>query len=209
MRRSRVSGMALAGYLKREHRNAVGKVYDEIDANLRAFIEDQQVFFVATAPLAATGHVNLSPKGLETLRILTPTKLAYLDHVGSGAETIAHLNENGRIVLMVCAFAGPPKIVRLHGQGRVLGPGDAEFQQLRSLFPTEPAGRAIIVITVQRIADSCGFGVPMFRFERHRSQLTDWAERKGAAGLVDYQLAKNTTSIDGLPAITWLERSGG
>ena len=183
----------------------MGKLYQEIDANLRVFIEAQRMFFVATAPLDAAGHVNISPKGLDTLRILGPTQLAYLDQVGSGVETIAHLKENGRIVLMLCAFEGAPRILRLHGRGDVLTPADAEYLRLRPMFPAEPAGRAIIVISVHRIADSCGFGVPLFRFERQRSQLLDWADRKGVNGLRDYQAEKNSTSIDGLPAVTWLE----
>jgi hypothetical protein len=177
-----------------------------IDDSLRSFIQAQRMFFVATAPLDADGHVNLSPKGLDTLRILTPTKLAYLDHVGSGSETIAHLKENGRIVLMWCALEGRPKILRLHGRGEVLAPHDVGFQQLRPLFPeTPPGGRAMIVVTVQRIATSCGFGVPLYRFERDRSQLPDWVERKGADGLRDYQRSKNAASIDGLPAVTWMD----
>jgi hypothetical protein len=180
--------------------------HTEIDEDLRAFIQAQRMFFVATAPLDAGGHVNLSPKGLDTLRILGPTKVAYLDHVGSGSETIAQLKENGRIVLMWCALEGPPKILRLHGRGEVLTPHDAEFQQLRPLFPAAPAeARAVIMVTVQRVATSCGFGVPLYRFERERSQIPDWAERKGPEGLREYQRSKNATSIDGLPAVTWLD----
>jgi predicted pyridoxine 5'-phosphate oxidase superfamily flavin-nucleotide-binding protein len=183
----------------------MGKGHDEIDDDLRTFIEAQRMFFVATAPLDAGGHVNLSPKGLDTLRVLDARRVAYLDHVGSGAETIAHLRENGRIVLMWCALEGPPKIVRLHGRGEVLAPQQAEYQRLRRRFPPEPAGRALIVVSVQRIATSCGFGVPLYRFERDRSQLSDWAERKGADGLRDYQRSKNGKSIDGLPAVTWMD----
>jgi hypothetical protein len=182
----------------------MGKVHREIDGTLRAFIEKQRMFFVATAPLAASGHVNLSPKGLETLKVVTPTKVAYLDYVGSGAETIAHLKENGRIVVMFCAFAGPPKIVRIHGRGEVLAPDAAGYEQLRPLFPSKPAGRAIIVISVDRISASCGFGVPAYKFEHHRFQLGDWAARKGTDGLRRYQVEKNSESIDGLPAVTWL-----
>lgn len=185
----------------------MGKLYEEIDAALQVFIEEQRMFYVATAPLDAGGHVNLSPKGLDTLRILTPKKLAYLDYVGSGAETIAHLKENGRIVVMLCALHGPPKIVRFHGRGNVLEPQDAEYSRLRALFPAVPSGRAIIVVTIDRIADSCGFGVPLYQFERQRSQLADWVDRKGADGLRDYQVEKNSTSIDGLPAVTWVQGS--
>lgn len=185
----------------------MGKVYDEIDNELRAFIEEQRMFFVATAPLDAAQHINLSPKGLNSLRILGPRQVAYLDYVGSGAETIAHLKENGRIVVMVCALHGPPKIVRLHGDGDVLEPTNAEYRRLRPLFPVHPAGRAIILISVRRISESCGFGVPIYRFERERNEMIDWADRKGADGLERYQLTRNATSIDGLSAITWLQVS--
>lgn len=186
----------------------MGQLFDGIDASLTAFIEAQRMFFVSTAPLDAAGHLNVSPKGLDTLRVLSPTELAYLDYVGSGAETIAHLRENGRIVVMLCAFEGPPRIVRLHGHGRVVEPADAEYQHLRPLFPPAPSGRAIIVIAVERVADSCGFGVPTYRFERDRPQLRDWCDRKGEAGLREYQQRKNAASIDGLPALRWVTASG-
>ena len=162
------------------------------------------MFFVATAPLDATGHVNLSPKGLATFRVLGPHNVAYLDHVGSGAETIAHLKENHRIVMMWCAFQGPPRIVRLHGHGDVLEPRSAEYRRLRRLFPESPSGRAIILVEVDRISDSCGFGVPLYEFQGERSQLAAWAGRKGPKGLRKYQAEKNQASIDGLPAVTWV-----
>jgi hypothetical protein len=181
----------------------MGKIFEQIDAALAEFIQAQHVFFVATAPLSGDGHVNLSPKGLDTLRLLDPRTLAYLDYVGSGAETIAHLRENGRIVLMVCAFQGPPRIVRLHGRGLVFEPQDPDFLRLRGLFPAQPAGRAIIQIAIQRISDSCGFGVPLYAFEKDRSQLADWLEWKGEEGLAEYQKDKNGASIDGLPALRW------
>lgn len=183
----------------------MGKLFNHIDPRLEEFIRAQQMFFVATAPLDATGHINLSPKGLDTLRVLDPQTIAYLDHVGSGAETIAHLRENGRIVLMLCAFQGAPRIVRFHGRGSVIEPQDQEFNRLRTLFPAEPAGRAIIQVAIDRIADSCGFGVPLFSFEEHRSQMPDWAARKGPEGLREYQVQKNRTSIDGLQALRWPE----
>ena len=186
----------------------MGKTFAEIDDDLQAFIAAQRMFFVATAPLDTAGHVNLSPKGLDTLRILGPRQIAYLDYVGSGAETIAHLKENGRIALMWCAFEGPPKIVRVHGRGNVLAPDDAEYQRLRPLFPAQPDARTIIVVSVRRVASSCGFGVPLYRFERNRSQLPDWAKRKGGEGLCQYQRSKNATSLDGLPAVTWIEAEG-
>jgi hypothetical protein len=183
----------------------MGKVYAEIDAGLQDFIRAQHVFFVATAPLSAAAHINLSPKGLDTLRVLGPRTVVYLDYVGSGAETIAHLRENGRIVVMLCAFQGPPRIVRFHGRGEVLEPQDQGFEQLRGLFPSEPAGRALIRIAIERIADSCGFGVPLYAFEGQRSQLPVWAARKGEDRILEYQEDKNRVSIDGLPALRWPE----
>jgi pyridoxamine 5'-phosphate oxidase-like protein len=183
----------------------MGKVHEQIDETLGKFIRAQQMFFVATGPLSASGHINLSPKGLDTLRILDPHTLVYLDYVGSGAETIAHLRENGRIVVMLCAFQGPPRIVRLHGRGEVLEPQNQQFKSVRGLFPAEPAGRAIVRISITRIADSCGFGVPRYSFEGHRPQLPGWASRKGAQGLLQYQADQNRSSIDGLPALQWPE----
>ncbi|HJU05271.1 MAG TPA: pyridoxamine 5'-phosphate oxidase family protein [Nitrospiraceae bacterium] len=179
----------------------MGKVYKQIDATLEEFIGAQRMFFVATAPLSDTAHINVSPKGLDTLRVLDPHTLAYLDYVGSGAETLAHVRENGRIVVMLCAFQGAPRIVRFHGRGEVLEPPDQEFNRLRVLFSPEPTGRAIIRISIGRISDSCGYGVPLYAFQGHRSQLTDWAARKGPHGLSQYQHDHNRSSIDGLPAL--------
>ncbi len=174
---------------------------------MQAFIERQRLFFVGTAPLDAGGHVNVSPKGLDTLRVLGPSRIAYLDYVGSGAETIAHVRENGRVVVMFCAFDGAPKIVRLHGRGEVVEPQDEAYAALRALFRPAPAGRAIIVVSVERVSDSCGFGVPLYRFDHDRPQMADWADRKGADGLAAYQRQKNAASIDGLPALRWPEDS--
>ena len=182
-------------------------VVASIDDAIRTFIEAQQVFFVATAPLAAEGHVNVSPRGLPSLRILTPHRAAWLDHVGSGAETIAHVRENGRLTLMFCAFEGPPKIVRLHGRGAVLEPASAGFEHLRPLFGDAPPARAIVTIDVERVSHSCGFGVPLFDYRGQRTQLVDWARRKGDDALQRYQLEKNARSIDGLPAVDWLTRT--
>lgn len=183
----------------------MGRLFDGVAGELRAFIESQHVFFVGSAPLSAAGHVNVSPKGLDTLRILDPTTVAYLDYIGSGAETIAHVRENKRIVIMLCAFEGAPRIVRLHGRGRVLEPQDDEFVRLRRLFGPEPEGRSIVHVSLDRISDSCGFGVPLYRYERERTQLPDWAERKGEEGLEKYQKDKNAESIDGLPALRWTD----
>jgi hypothetical protein len=184
----------------------MGKVHDGIDDRIRGFIEAQQMFFVATAPSEPAGHLNLSPKGLDTLRILGPRTLIYLDHVGSGSETIAHLRQNGRIVVMWCAFAGPPNIVRVHGRGDVIEPSDPEFAEFRILFAADlPGVRSIIRITVDRVGDTCGFGVPLFEYAGQRSQLTRWAEHKGADGLKQYQRDKNRLSVDGLPSLRWVD----
>jgi hypothetical protein len=182
----------------------MGRTYEVIEERLRNFIESQHVFFVATAPLSEAGHVNLSPKGLDSLRVLGSNELAYLDFVGSGAETIAHLRENGRIAVMFCAFEGAPKIVRLHGRGEVVEPGDAPFAELRRSFPAGMEGRSIIRVAVERVSESCGFGVPLHSHLGPRTQLTAWAERKGEEGLRAYQLEKNVRSIDGLPALRWV-----
>jgi hypothetical protein len=179
-------------------------VVEAIDDAISAFIESQQMFFVATAPLAGDGHVNLSPRGLDTFRILSARRVAWLDYVGSGAETIAHVRENARLTVMFCAFQGPPKIVRLHGRGGVLRPADASFAELRPRFGDAPPARAIITLDVDRVSHSCGFGVPLYEYTGQRTQLTDWAARKGEAALRTYQTQKNARSIDGLPSIDWL-----
>lgn len=181
----------------------MGKLYPHIDAALRAFIEAQHLFFVATAPSGDDGHVNCSPKGLDTFRVLGPNEVAYLDFTGSGVETIAHLRQNGRIVIMFCALSGAPRIVRLHGRGVAVEPQDEEFATLAKHFAQagDPMVRAIVRIEVTRISDSCGFGVPRFRYEGEREQLTLWAERKGPDGLRMYQETKNAESIDGLDGL--------
>jgi hypothetical protein len=186
----------------------VGKLFAEVDDDLRAFIARQHVFFVATAPLAAEGHVNLSPKGLDTFRVLGPTRVAYLDLTGRGVETIAHLRENGRITLMFCAFEGRPRIVRLYGRGRTVEPTDAEWPAVAEGFPAMAGVRAVIVLDVDRIADTCGFAVPLYEYVGDRQQLVEWADKKGAEGLRSYQAQKNRTSIDGLPGLPSAEPIG-
>jgi pyridoxamine 5'-phosphate oxidase-like protein len=161
------------------------------------------MFFVATAPLAADGHVNLSPKGMQgTFAVLDTHRVAYLDLTGSGAETIAHLRENGRITIMFCAFDGPPRIVRLFGTGRAVVASDAMFSELASSFPDLQGARAVIVVDVTRIADSCGYAVPRMHLVGERDDLLRWADRKGPGGVAAYWEEKNATSIDGLPAVT-------
>jgi predicted pyridoxine 5'-phosphate oxidase superfamily flavin-nucleotide-binding protein len=190
----------------------VGKVFDRIDDHLREWIAGQSLFFVGTAPLAEDGRVNVSPKGpIGALRVLGDHTLAYLDVVGSGAETIAHLRENGRIVVMLCAFDGPPRILRLHGRGRIVTPEEAEFDELLEQaqfdeFTADEARRAVIVVEVERIADSCGYGVPLMSYEGTRPHMPAWAEKKlrvgGTAAIDAYKAEKNSVSIDGLPALS-------
>jgi len=180
----------------------MGRIRSEIDDEAQRFIEAQRIFFVASAPLDAAGHVNLSPKGLDTFRILGPTTVAYVDFNGSGVETIAHLKENGRIVLMFCAFQGPPDIFRLYGHGRVVEPHAPEFAALAQSFPTCENARSIIVVEVTRIKDSCGYGVPLFNYEGEREQLQAWARNRGPERLKAYREEKNRHSIDGLPGVS-------
>lgn len=168
----------------------MAKVFDEIDDKLAGWIRGQRLFFVATAPERG-GHVNVSPKGpIETLRIVDPHTVEYDDHVGSGAETVAHVRENGRVCVMLCAFEGPPRIVRLHGRGEVVPAAD----------PAEDGIRALIRVHVERIADSCGYGVPLMDFVGIRPQRELWLDRKGPDGVRDYVHEVNARSIDGLPA---------
>ena len=182
----------------------MAKTFEGIDEKLGRFLADQPVFFVATAPSVAEGHINLSPKGVAgTFSILDPQTVAYLDITGSGIETVAHLRDNGRIVIMFCAFDGPPRIVRLHGQGTVVLPGDGEWEDLAARFPPQPGARSVIKITLDRVSDSCGFGVPFMTYDKERGQLADWASRKTEEELADYRAKKNAASIDGLPG--WVE----
>jgi hypothetical protein len=189
----------------------MAKVFERIDPQLREWIAKQRLFFVATAPLSGDGHINLSPKGpIGTLRVLDEHTAAYLDVVGSGAETIAHLRENGRIVVMLCAFEGPPRILRLHGRGQVVTADDPRFEELieRCDFD-EPevaqARRAVVLVEVKRIADSCGYGVPLMSFEGLRPHADQWAQKRirtgGPDAIRDYQREKNVESLDGLPAL--------
>ncbi|HEV2397666.1 MAG TPA: pyridoxamine 5'-phosphate oxidase family protein [Candidatus Sulfotelmatobacter sp.] len=179
----------------------MGKPLSHIDESLAKTLQQQHVFFVATAPLDAEAHLNLSPKGLDSFRVLGPKTVAYLDLIGSGVETIAHLKENGRIVLMFCAFQGAPTVIRLHGRGRVIEPRAAEFAQLITQFPVYDSTRAIIVVDVTRISTSCGFGVPLLKYEGDRVQLAAWAAKKGPDGLKLYKQEKNRQSIDGLAGL--------
>jgi hypothetical protein len=173
---------------------------ENINPELATWIAQQRVFFVATAPLSSDGHINTSPKGGEAFRVLGPMEVAYQDYTGSGAETAAHLRENGRVVIMFCAFEGPPKIVRLHGRGRVITPDQPQFAGLSQHFPNNPGTRAIIHIAVTRVSDSCGYAVPFYSFCGERDTLDKWAATQGAEKLEAYRARKNQRSIDGLPA---------
>lgn len=181
----------------------MGKVYPEIGPRLREFIEAQPVFFVATAPTSVDGHVNVSPKGMRgTFVVLGPHRVAYLDYHGSGAETIAHLRDNGRITLMFCAFAGPPKILRLHGRGSTVPVGDPDFATRLADFPEPPdlhAVRAVVTVAVDRVSDSCGYAVPHMEYQEDRDLLLGSHSRRSTEDLVVYRATKNAASIDGLP----------
>ena len=178
----------------------MAKTHDELDQGLVEWIERQHVFFVATAA-GADGHVNLSPKGYDTFRVLGPRRVAYLDLTGSGVETIAHLRHDGRITLLFCAFEGPPQLVRLYGRGTVHLPGQDRFEDLAPLFPTRPGIRAVIEVDLDRISSSCGFSVPLMTYEGERDTLDRWAARQGEDGIVRYRSEKNSVSIDGIDAL--------
>ena len=177
----------------------MAKVYDTITPELQEFIGKQQMFFVSTAPLHGEGHINLSPKGIDSFRILGPQRAGYMDLIGSGNETSAHLLENGRITFMFCAFAGSPSILRLYGRGYAVLPGGEEWEELAPAFTVYPSTRQIIVADITRVQTSCGFGVPLYQYGGQRDQHFRWADARGPEGLAQYQQKNNQTSIDGLP----------
>lgn len=179
----------------------MGRTYDALTDDLRAFVERQHVFFVATAPLAGDGHVNVSPKGYDTFRVLDDRTVCYLDLTGSGAETVAHLRENGRITIMCCAFEGNPDVVRLYGRGEVVFRDDERFGELLALFPELSGPRAVVVVTLERISTTCGFGVPFMDFVADRERLEQAFAARDHEQLVGYWSSKNAQSIDGLPAL--------
>ena len=183
----------------------MGKFNDSIQEHHVAFIQKQKMFFVATAPLSGDGHVNLSPKGFNSFRVLSPTRVAYLDMVGSGNETSAHILENGRITIMFCAFEGAPNILRLFGRGTSVLPGDAQWAELSAHFTLQPGTRQIIVADIHKVGSSCGFGVPLYEYTGERDHAQKWAEKKGPEGLKAYQQEKNLVSLDGLPTALGME----
>jgi predicted pyridoxine 5'-phosphate oxidase superfamily flavin-nucleotide-binding protein len=182
----------------------MSRVLDGISAELREFLEAQPVFFVATAPTNDDGHINCSPKGLDTFRVLDDRTVAYLDLTGSGIETVAHLRDNARITLMFCAFTGRPDIIRLYGRGRVVVADDPDAADLLARFPEYPGARAVVVVDVERVSSSCGYAVPRMTLDEPRDELLDWATKKGAPALVEYHAEKNARSIDGLPGLPGL-----
>ena len=179
----------------------MGKEYTEIDERIQKWIKRQRVFFVATAPLADDGLINCSPKGLDSLRVLGPNELAYVDIGGSGIETVAHLRENKRIVIMMCALEGPPKIFRFYGKGTAVEPHEAEFAELLANFPQQPAARNIICIHVERIIDSCGYGVLLYDFRQERDSLANYYGAKSDDEISAYRTQRNSKSLDGLPGL--------
>jgi hypothetical protein len=177
----------------------MAKFFNSVESRHVEFIEKQHIFFVASAPLNPGGHVNLSPKGKDCFRILSSTQVAYMDIVGSGNETSAHLLENGRITFMFCAFDGPPLILRLYGKGYTVLPGDVEWPKLSQKFKLWLATRQIIVAEIDMVQTSCGFSVPYYTYDGERDQAERWADNKGTDGLEAYKAEKNLKSIDGLP----------
>ena len=179
----------------------MGKEYTEIDERIQKWIDRQHLFFVATAPTDADGLINCSPKGLDSLAVLGPRRLAYVDVGGSGIETVAHLKQNGRIVLMMCAFEGPPKIFRFYGRGSVVEPHNDGFESLLGEFPPQVAARNIIVVDIDRIIDSCGYGVPMYEFVADRESMKNYYAEQSPDDVAAYRRERNATSLDGLPGL--------
>jgi predicted pyridoxine 5'-phosphate oxidase superfamily flavin-nucleotide-binding protein len=183
----------------------MGLLLDRLRPDLAEFAEAQPLWFVASAPLAADGHVNVSPKGLDSFRVIDDTTVAYLDLTGSGVETISHLAENGRITLLFCSYGDKPQLLRLYGTGEAVLPGHRDFETLVARFPAALADlasvRSVIRVHLSRVTTSCGYGVPQMDFVSERGMLEDWAERKGPDGVAAYQVDNNAASIDGLPGL--------
>jgi hypothetical protein len=197
----------IVGLIRGTRRTLMATIFERLDDKLREFIGRQPVFFVATSPLQGDGHINLSPKGYDAFRILDDQTVAYLDLMGSGIETVAHVKENGRIVIMFCSFDSTPKILRLHGRGEAIEPGHPEFDSLVGLFPKLAGTRSVIKVHVNRIADSCGWGVPLMEFKEHRRTLVEWAENSNAKmppeKILEIKKKYNGQSIDALPGLNF------
>jgi hypothetical protein len=179
----------------------MGRTYDGIDEDLASWLTAAPLWFVGTAPLAADGHVNVSPRGHDTFSVLGPHRVGWVDYTGSGIETIAHLRENGRVCLMFCSFDRRPRIVRLHGHGTVALPGESAYDEVVARHPPHPSTRAVVVVDVDRVSDSCGFGVPVMDVVEERNLLRAAGEKRGPEGLAKYRAEKNAQSIDGLPGM--------
>ncbi len=189
----------------------MGRTYPSIDERLASFLLAQPVFFVASAPLAGDGLVNCSPKSNDgELAVIDPQRIGYLDRTGSGVETIAHLRENARIVLLFCTFKGPPRIVRIHGRGNVVVRDDEAFEGLSARFTADriEGVRSVVVVQAERISDSCGYGVPLMDFRQHRHQMAEWTARKGDEGIRLYWEESNSKSLDGLPGLPGMQPVG-
>lgn len=180
----------------------MGTTHDELSDEHRAWIDEQHMFFVATAPLSPSGHVNVSPKGYDTFRVIDARTVAYLDLTGSGIETVAHLRENGRITVMFCAFEGRPRILRLYGRGSAVRPGDDGFEELADRFDLVAGVRSIIRLDVEFVQSSCGYSVPFMTHVGERETLKDWADAKGEERIEAYWADRNATSLDGLVGLT-------
>jgi predicted pyridoxine 5'-phosphate oxidase superfamily flavin-nucleotide-binding protein len=179
----------------------LGKVYDGIGPELAEWIGAQKLFFVATAPSGREGHVNCSPRGGDTLRVLGPREVAWLDGAGSGVETLAHLRDNGRLCVMFCAFEGAPRILRLHGRGEIIDGAQPRFAELLPRFARWPSARAIVHVTVTRVSDSCGYGVPFYDYRGERRESQNYVAKASDRTLKDYLQDHNRRSIDGLPGL--------
>ncbi|MEO5376743.1 MAG: pyridoxamine 5'-phosphate oxidase family protein [Magnetococcus sp. DMHC-6] len=177
----------------------MGKLYTTLSADHQAFIAEQNIFFVAT--VAPQGRINLSPKGLDTFRCLDERRAVFLNLTGSSNETAAHLLADGRITVMFCGFAKTAKVLRIYGHGRVVHPRDADWERFMALFPDHPGKRQLIVIEIESVQSSCGFGVPIFEFQGERPALMEWTAKKGEQGIAEYWRERNQTSIDGLPTL--------
>lgn len=186
----------------------MSRTYDRLDDGLIAFIRAQKIFFVGTAPLSEDGHVNLSPKGYDSLAVLDERTIAYADLGGSGVETHAHVRENGRITLMFCAFEGPANIVRVYGRGEALSFDDPGFGAAMAAFPRIDRARGVITVRIENVADSCGWGVPFFEFKGEREQLRRWVEARPFDEWAQHRREANARSIDGLPGLGAASREG-
>ena len=171
--------------------------FSQLDDKLTSFIREQHMYFVATA--CREGRINLSPKGMDTFRVLSPTRVGYLDLTGSGAETTAHVLNDGRVTVMFCSFTAKPLILRLYGRGEIVRPGEPRWDSISKEFPTLPGARQIVLLNIESLQTSCGFAVPRYELVEERPMLVEWSEKKGEAGLAEYREKKNRTSIDGLP----------